>query len=170
MSAEAKPVRKHPRLKGYDYTQNGAYFLTLCSKDRVALFGQVVGAGVPDGPNVALSPYGIIVQNRLEEMDRIYSDLSLNHYVIMPNHIHVLLTINSSQGPSRTPAPTNQRIPQFVSTLKRMTNRESGRSLWQRSFYDHIIRSEEDYLIHWNYIDGNPARWSEDEYYAKITD
>ena len=160
------PKRTQPRLKGYDYSANGAYFLTLCARNRARLFGCVVGAGVPDGPDVDLTFYGKIVQTRLEEMSRFYSDLHLDHYVIMPNHIHIMLTLDGTCGPSGTPAPTNARIPAFVSALKRLTNREAGTDLWQRSYHDHIIRDENDFLAHWSYIDGNAARWSEDEYYT----
>ena len=163
--------RKAARLQGYDYSQNGAYFLTLCSKDKAYLFGRIVGAGVPDGPSVILSPLGTIVRDRLDEMGRVYSDLHIAHYVIMPNHVHLLLVLDLPQGPSGTPAPTgggqlNARIPQFISTLKRMTNKTAGRDLWQRSYHDHIIRSDEDFAEHWTYIDGNAARWTEDEYYT----
>ena len=190
------PMRKLPRLRGYDYSRNGAYFLTLCAKNKAHLFGHVVGAGVPDGPTVELTPLGNLVQKRLEEMNRVYADFQIAHYVIMPNHIHLLVVLesgpsrtpaptsagtpgpaNGESGPSRTPAPTsagtpgraNARIPAFVSTLKRMTNREAGTELWQRSYHDHIIRNDVDYLDHWTYIDGNAAKWSEDEYYTETT-
>ena len=157
------------RLTGYDYSQCGAYFLTICARDKAPLFGRIVGAGVLDGPLPALSPLGEIVRDRLEEMNRVYTDVHIAHYVIMPNHIHLLLVLDPAQGPSGTPAPTNARVPRFVSTLKRMTDRTSGHSLWQRSYHDHIIRSDADYLDHWNYIDANPAKWSEDEYYNENT-
>ena len=153
-----EPVYRKPvRLKGYDYSSNGAYFLTLCAKGNAFLFGHVVGAGVPDGPTVRLSPLGEIVQHRLEEMDQTYADLHLDHYVIMPNHIHLLLVLDAPPGPSRTPAPTNAKIPMLISALKRLTNREAGTDLWQRSYHDHIIRNDADYLAHWQYITANPA-------------
>ena len=161
--------RKPIRLKAYDYSSNGAYFLTLCTKNKAFLFGHIVGPGVPDGPTVRLSPLGETVQHRLEEMDQTYADLHLDHYVIMPNHIHLLLVLDAPPGPSGTPAPTNAKIPMFISTLKRLTNREAGMDLWQRSYHDHIIRNDADYLEHLQYIDTNPARWAEDEYYSEIT-
>ena len=88
------------------------------------------------------------VKERLEEMDRVYGHVGLLKYVIMPNHVHILLQI--ADGPSGTPAPTerdraNQTIPAFVSTLKRMTNRTCGVPLWQRGYHDHVVRSAVSY-------------------------
>ena len=84
----------------------------------------------------------------------------------MPNHLHLLIRL-TGQGPSGTPAPTNARLPQLISVLKRFTNQKCGFSLWQRSYHDHVIRDENDCLTHWQYIDSNPAGWAEDEYYTK---
>ena len=95
-----------------------------------------------------------------------YNDVSIDKYIIMPNHIHMIVILSPKDGPSRTPAPTNMRLPFLISTLKRFTNRAAGISLWQRSFYDHVIRNEADYLRIWRYIDTNPAKWAEDEYYT----
>ncbi len=90
----------------------------------------------------------------------------MTKYVIMPNHVHVMIEV---VGPSGTPAPTraNQRIPAFVSALKRMTNRYCGTLLWQRGYYDHVIRNDADYLRVWNHMDTNPAKWAEDEYFVR---
>ena len=109
------------------------------------------------------------IKERLEEMNRVYGHVALLKYVIMPNHIHILLQVED--GPSGTPAPTerdraNQTIPAFVSMLKRMTNRTCGVPLWQRGYHDHVVRNEADYLRIWNYIDANPAKWAEDKYYV----
>ena len=160
--------RKNLRLPEYDYSRAGVYFLTLCAKDRAALFGRVcVGGGVLDAPWVEPSEYGAVVQKRLDEMNRIYSHVCVQKYVIMPNHVHVLVEVRGD-GPSGTPAPTraNQIIPAFISTLKRMTNRTCGCELWHRGYHDHVIRSCADLLRVWTYIDTNPARWAEDEYFV----
>ena len=94
----------------------------------------------------------------------------------MPNHIHLLLSVEPTEGASGTPPPTvvnsrnnqrsNETIPQFISYLKRSTNKESGLKIWQRGYHDHVIRDSHDYQIRWKYIDNNPARWAEDEYYV----
>lgn len=92
-----------------------------------------------------------------------YNDIKIEKYVIMPNHVHLLITLcNEKQSDS----PQNSRIPFWVSTFKRFTNKTSGQDLWQRSYYDHIIRDEEDFLIKWNYIDSNPAKWTLDDMYV----
>ena len=164
------PERKHTRLKDYDYSRDGVYFLTICAAENRCLFARVcVGGGVLDAPRVTLTQYGAAIQDRLEEMDRVYGHVALLKYVIMPNHIHILLQV--ADRPSGTPAPTerdraNQTIPAFVSTLKRMTNRTCGVPLWQRGYHDHVVRNEADYLRIWNYIDANPAKWAEDKYYV----
>lgn len=92
---------------------------------------------------------------------------SVDKYVVMPNHIHVIFVIPPPQdggnGPMRTSAPT---IPGLVRYFKRMVTQQCGQAIWQRSYYDHIIRNETDYLRIWNYIDTNPAKWGDDEYYA----
>ena len=100
-------------------------------------------------------------------MDAYYDDLSVDAFVIMPNHIHLLLRI-SDNGRSGTPAPTkgNSVIARFVSTLKRFCNKEYGENIWQRSYHDHVIRDERDYREIWDYIDDNPRKWAEDRYYT----
>ena len=82
----------------------------------------------------------------------------------MPNHIHLLLTVDETIGPPRASAPTMQAIPNAVSSLKRLVNREVGENIWQRSYHDHIIRDESDYLKIAQYIENNPAKWGDDCY------
>ncbi len=100
------PKRKTIRLPDYDYSSPGAYFVTICTRDRRCILSEVtVGDGVLDVPSVRLSPYGKILAETLREIEKTYSWLSLDRYVIMPNHIHLLLCIGGN-GPSGTPAPT----------------------------------------------------------------
>ena len=108
-----------------------------------------------------------MAEETLLEMDAFYEDVSADAYIVMPNHVHFILRIHANRGPSRTPAPTNARLPAFVSTWKRFTNRKAGKSLWQRSFYDHVIRNAAEYLRVWQYMEENPAHWVEDEYYRE---
>jgi len=158
-------VRKKLRLWEYDYSQNGAYFVTVCSKNRANIFSHIsVGAGHPAGPYVQLSYIGEIVDKYIKSLPNSYPDMYIDACVVMPNHIHLLVRIDKPQGPAGCPAPT-ATLSKAISALKSLSSREAGISLWQRSFYDHIIRDEQDYLTRWNYIDTNPARWAEDEYY-----
>lgn len=155
-------TRKPLRLQSYDYSRNGVYFVTVCTREKLHTLGTVVGAGVSTGPHTALSEYGQIVKSCIRQMP------AVEKYVIMPNHIHLLVRL-TEDGTVRTPSPTQtpykgKGLPMVIRWLKRETTRRCGRSLWQRGYYDHVIRDEADYLIHWNYIETNPARWSEDEY------
>ena len=87
----------------------------------------------------------------------------------MPNHIHMILFVDESacSGPSKAPAPTNAMIPHFVSAFKRFCHRDLGEAIFQRSYHDHVIRGDEDYLKIWQYIDSNPAKWQEDCFYTE---
>ena len=165
------PVRKKNRLKQFDYSQNGAYFITVCTKDRKFLLSHIVGGGVLDAPQVQLSRFGKIVDDQICSMNKTYQNVQTIKYVVMPNHIHLLIHISEaeddSSGTSRTPSPTNAEIPQYVSTLKRMCNRKIGCKIWQRSYHDHIIRNQRDYDMIWQYIDTNPARWEQDCFYME---
>ena len=130
--------------------------MTVCAKDRRCLFGTVVGADVLIGPRVRLSCMGQSVHGLLSRMPQI------DKFVVMPNHLHMIVCL--ADGPMGTSAPTGG-VPSLVRYLKGQITRQWGGSVWQRSYYDHIIRDENDYLRIWNYIDTNPARWAEDKYY-----
>ena len=182
--------RKEQRLSGYSYSDNGAYFITICCENMSCLLGRIyadsvdirptVGGGVPDAPfpglRMELTECGRLVDDKIKEMNEQYKGVYVDNYVIMPNHIHLLLSIEPTEGASRTPPPTvvnsrnnqrsNETVPQFVSYLKRSTNKESGLRIWQRGYHDHVIRDSNDYQIRWKYISDNPARWAEDEYYV----
>ena len=116
--------RKTVRLQEYNYNTAGVYFLTICTEKRKCILSRIVGTGVLDGPQVCLSPIGVIADKYIRQLNDFYQDLSVESYVIMPNHIHILLQIK--EGPSGTPVPTIQNtvISRYVSTFKRCCNRE----------------------------------------------
>jgi REP element-mobilizing transposase RayT len=161
------PVRKHPRLKGHNYSQNGAYFITFCVKDKHEMLGQIdVGRGILDTPHVELSEYGKMLNGAIDFLNNNKTEINIVNYVIMPNHVHLIVTIESvCNGASRMPRPTNAVIPKLVSSIKRFTNKQAGFNMWQHSFHDHIIRNHDEFLRIWQYIDENPARWQEDIYF-----
>lgn len=163
------PGRKNLRLNGHDYNKTGAYFITLCTKDRQALLGRIVGAAHPGGPVPQLSVTGKMVQQYIDGITAAYPSAQIEKYVIMPNHLHLILRVNDGavrcEGrDARCAAP--MAVSRVIGTLKSLTTRKFGVTLWQRSFYDHIIRDEADYQTKWEYIDTNPARWAEDEYFV----
>lgn len=158
-SEMGKPRRRKNRLQGYDYSRTGWYFITICTKGREHFFGTIVGGDVHIAPHIELSKIGKIVDHTIAAMP------TVDKYVIMPNHIHVIFRIPApGDGPMRTSAPT-ESIPMVVRFLKRDVTMAYGFSIWQKSFHDHIIRGEADYLRIWHYIDTNPAKWREDCYY-----
>ena len=159
------PKRKRLRLEQYDYSSPGAYFVTFCTKDRQCILSDItVGADALGGPNVILTATGRIVEKYILSTDNI-PEIHVDKYVIMPNHVHLLLSVSAASGPPRASAPTTASVPGAISALKRLVNRELGENICQPSYHDHVIRSDNDYREIWNYIDTNPARWRVDCFY-----
>ena len=163
--------RKTTRLQGVNYSDCGMYFITICTEKKRCTLARIVGTGVLDGPQTILTKQGQIADKYIRQMKNFYDNISIEHYVIMPNHIHLLLWVKGNEnGPSRTPVPTmvqNSVVSRFISTFKRFTNKEYGDNLWQYRSYDHIIRNQKDYEEHLRYIEENPFRWNSDELYTK---
>jgi len=154
----ALPERKHPRLKGYDYSQCGCYHITLCTKDRQPVLAQVIPAGNPYvRASIRLTACGETAKRYIENISGLYRGVALDKYVIMPNHVHLLLSFQEGAATS---------VPDVVRSLKRMVTRELGRSIWQVSYHDVIIRNDIMYQCEWTYIDQNPDKWAEDELYV----
>ena len=146
--------RKPTRLKNFDYSTKGCYFITICAVEKEkAVFGKIKRESLQTEPYIQLTGYGEIVEKQIKEINSVYDDVNIFPYVIMPNHIHFIIEIDWSSG---TPTPTNARIPSIISTFKRMTNKKVGFKLWQRGYNDHIIRNDEDYLRIAEYIMNNP--------------
>ncbi len=166
----AAPKRKVLRLPKYDYSAPGAYFITVCTQDRRCILSHIaVGADALGGPLLNLTETGKIVEKYILSSDRI-GGLHVDKFVIMPNHIHLLLRIDglfagADGGPPRASAPTYATIPSAIGALKRLVHREVGQTIFQRSYHEHVIRGEADYREIWRYIDTNPAKWAEDRYY-----
>ena len=162
------PRRKPNRLPSFDYSTPGAYFITICVEGKKCVLGTIVGGGAFDAPYAELTGLGQIVQQHILSGNRIQG-MTVDKYVIMPNHVHIILLVDDTvtSGTSRAPSPTNTAIPHFVSTLKRFCHRDAGRQFFQRSYHDHVIRDEKEYLRIWEYIDNNPAHWKEDCFYEE---
>ena len=175
------PKRKPTRLRSYDYSTPGAYFVTVCTHEkRCSLSTISVGAGALDGLSIQLTEQGKIVEKYILSTEQI-PGMHVDKYVIMPNHIHLILVVDGNSGPSRAPAPTNgnsgpSRAPAptnaFEGDVSSKTpanakiNKEAGENIFQRSYHEHVIRNEADYRRIWDYIDTNPVKWTEDCYYV----
>ena len=152
------PVRKQNRLKGYNYSQDGAYFVTICAKDRHELFSRIV---VGDGlARPELTDIGTEIVNMIDYINGRYSGCKIIHFVVMPNHIHLLIQIAVRASPSPT-------VGTIVGGLKSGVSRIIGFFPWQRSFHDHVIRNEDEYNLITEYIQNNPSLWQEDCFYTK---
>ena len=161
------PQRKKVRLADYDYSQPGAYFITVCVKDHKCLLGTVVGADDHIGPQVRLTSVGRVVEKYLRLIP------GVGEFVVMPNHVHMMLHVSAktpTDGPMWSSAPTDRSVSDSVRTWKTLITKELGRSIWQRSYYDRVIRDEKDYLAHVQYIADNPAKWYDDDYYTRLGD
>ena len=161
------PKRTRLRLYGCDYSANGTYFVTLCTKNRAKILSEItVGDGAHDVPKVRLTEIGKTVEKYLISSENIPGVL-IDTYVIMPNHIHVLICIkNGYDGTSWALSPTNKTLPRIISSFKSLITKELGASVFQRSYYDHVIRNREDYEEIKDYILKNPINWTIDELYS----
>jgi putative transposase len=191
MNGENQRYNRHSiRLKGYDYSEEGAYFITLVTHHREYLFGNVV-----DG-EMQLNEMGWIVKTSWNDLQNHNKYIELDEFIIMPNHVHGIIIIDTPVGvgskptpeyfykssssdknrPFRAghgPAPTTGLF-EIVRQLKTFSSKRINEcrgtpciSVWQRSYYDHIIRSEKDYNNIANYIAMNPSNWIKDDEYLK---
>ena len=161
------------RLPNYDYSQPGAYFVTLCVADRRCIFGEVA-----DG-KMLLNETGKFVAEQLAGLPKVYLNTVLDEFVIMPNHIHAIVRIHdepsSSVGAGFQPAQTrcqskpNHGLPEIIRGFKTYTariinriNGTPGQAVWQRNYYEHVVRTENDLDAIRRYIMENPLKWVED--------
>lgn len=156
------PKRKPNRLPNFDYNTPGAYFVTVCTVNREIMFWDGVGADIIRPECVPLSAVGKVVEKGIRNIPKHYEQITVDKYCIMPDHIHLILSIQSDGSGRILSAPT---ISTVVGSLKRWVSRQVGKPIWQKSFYDHGIRNHQDYLQIWEYIESNPARWKEDCFY-----
>ena len=157
----ALPKRKPLRMQGYDYDENGHYFVTICTAEHKEILSSIiVGEGLAP-PEVRLSALGKIAEKQINEISKRYKTVTVEKYVIMPNHIHMLIFIDRLDAGGASPSPT---LSDIICSFKSLATREIKKfcpltNFWQRSFYDHVIRSEADYLKHYDYIENNPVDW-----------
>ncbi len=164
---DKKPRRKNLRLRYFDYSQAGYYFVTICTKDKQKLLSSIVKGGSFDAATIELTLIGKEIVKTIDFIENQSVNILFDKYVIMPNHLHAIIILQGEPGGDGTP-PLQKIIGQLKSfTNKRYNeiNRTKSLILWQRSYYDHIIRNEKEYKEIWSYIDTNPSKWEEDKYH-----
>ncbi len=148
--------RKQNRMPHFDYSSNGIYFVTICTENKACILGKVVNTDIVKGAMVRLTETGQLVQYTIGRLPTVFPGVNIHNYVVMPNHLHLLIELHD----------TIPSLSSMINYLKGyVTHRASGR-IWQKSFFDHVIRDEKDYQTIWQYIDNNPGKWSEDRYYT----
>ena len=188
--------RRSIRLKGYDYSRPGMYFITICCQDRECRFGYI------ENQTMILNQFGIIARNEWYKLPKRFNNLQLDVFQIMPNHIHAIIILNESpvratpadapndddpadapneqDGAGASPAPimasiSNPTVGDIVGAYKSLVaneclkifkskNEKMGK-LWQRNYYEHIIRNHQSFKTIANYIMNNPARWNDDKFF-----
>ncbi len=147
--------RKQNRLKNHDYSTPGAYFLTICTHQRQNLFWENGTVDRLTARNVPLTPCGAFVEQSIRQIPTHYPSVTVDHYVVMPDHVHLLLQIHAGTDVRPMVAPT---IPMIVKQMKGYVSKSFGTGIWQKGFYDHVIRNDADYREIWRYIDENPQK------------
>ncbi len=170
--AQKYPKRKTTRLKNYDYSSNGWYFVTICSYNRLNIFGgykNIVGAGLVSARNnINLSTIGNIIDNQWNDIPNQYKNVALDQYIIMPNHIHCILIINDIDIDKREETSPSPTLPDIICSFKskctnkylnylKRNNIQMPVHIWQRSFYDHVIQNDKSLYKIREYIVNNPA-------------
>ena len=144
--------RKPNRLTEYDYNTNCAYFVTICTQDRKKILSSIVG----DDAHIVPKPYGMVAEKYIRNVPEI------EKYVIMPDHIHMIIRLDNGSMWASTPTetkPQHNRLSNIVRSLKILVSKEIKESIFQRSYYDHVIRNQQDYDGIWQYIENNPRKW-----------
>jgi len=158
------PTRKPIRLKHHDYSRDGYYFITICTKNKQNLLSNV-GTTALGRPHIELTPLGKCVDETIQIANK--NNVKIDKYIIMPNHIHMIVILEQSTDDPSTLCVRRSSLQQVVRNIKSYTTKWVGLSVWQHSFHDHIIRDSEAYQKIWNYINENPTTWEDDRYYTQ---
>lgn len=148
------PTRKKNRLPFFDYSESGGYFITICTHKKACILSRID----PKPPTVRLTAAGEAVDTAICEIPDRYSGVFIENRVIMPNHVHILFRIERGKN--------GAAIPRIIQQLKSSVTKALGTTVWQKGFYDHVIRNADDFMVKYVYIDENPAKWllRRDEY------
>ena len=173
MMSEENPKRKPNRLIGFDYSQPGAYFVTICANQRSCIFSRISVGAIHESPAIELTAIGRLVEKTIRELPDRYG-IHVDRSVIMPNHVHLLVRWDAPAGERalrEAPLQETKRslLAQCIGYLKadvskKIHKTEPNLKVWQGRFYDHVIRSDADYSKHFDYIVDNPVMWVENRH------
>jgi REP element-mobilizing transposase RayT len=163
--------RKSIRLKEYDYTNPNWYYVTICTNKKNCVFGNV------DNGKLVLNKLGKVANEEWLKTNAIRLNIKLDYYIIMPNHIHGIIIIESRgvmlyaptkefKSPSQTLGAVIRGFKSSVTKRANQMNSTNGKKLWQRNYYEHIIRNEHDLYRIRKYIQLNPLKWELDKYHS----
>ena len=158
--------RRSIRLKGYDYSQARLYFITICTQNQECLFGDISHG------EMVLNDVGIMVKNEWLKLKNRYQNLDLHEYIVMPNHFHGIIQIVANGQKIRTPtvgdmigAFKSLVTNKYIRNVKHNNWQRFNGKLWQRNYYEHIVRDEKSFLQIAQYIETNPLKWQDDKYH-----
>ena len=167
------PKRKSIRLRNYNYSGNGCYFITICTKDKNHLFGSYNVGALHEAPAkhaenrcINLNQYGKLVERAIQGLHIRFDEITIDNYIVMPNHIHMLVSINNdidSERAIRESPLQRSLLSKAVGYIKMNVSKEIHKTnpritVWQRGYVDHIIRNQQDFEYHWNYIEYNALK------------
>jgi len=167
MDEKNRPSRKLPRLRDFDYSINGCYFVTICTHQRKELFSQIFPLSNGLSVQNKLTELGRVAQSQLLKLPERFDSIVIDKYVVMPNHLHAIITIeNGLDG-------AGYSLSDVICAFKSITTLQCRKlgftgAVFQTSFHDHIIRGENDYSEIWAYIDANPMNWKKDCFFEDI--
>lgn len=167
------PIRKSNRLKNYNYSSPGAYFITVCTYNKKKILSEVCSAGINELPEIKLTLAGKVVDDVIKKIaDRF--GVRIDRYIIMPNHLHMIISITDSElfrSIHESTLQSRSVLSKVIGYIKMNSSKQirlkSGDiKVWQRSYHDHIIRNEKDYQNIYNYVEYNALKWKEDCFYC----
>ena len=156
------PNRKHMRLQGFNYSLPSAYFVTICTKNKHCLFGEI------ENGIMKLNPNGEIIQKCWNDLQNHYAGINNDVFTVMPNHVHGIITIlDENRRSGSKPDPTKKHpLSEIVRAFKTYSSRNinelrhsQSKVVWQHDYYEHIIRDEKEHKEIGEYIIYNPAKW-----------
>ena len=160
------PQRKCLRLEAYDYSQPGYYFITVCTRERkqeaLCSIEPAVGAIINRPTRISLTPLGRIVDETIRAIPDHYPGILVDQYIIMPDHVHLILSFRNI-GPDGRQIAAPTPLSKIIQQMKRIASKQAGVPLWQKGFYDHVIRNDVDLANVRQYIRNNPLKWIEDK-------